>query len=362
VVWAILGGCKAFVGGVNPLLLRHLASFLGAFVLGLYLVPVMIQTSKKLRILDVPDGKIKNHKAPVPYMGGVAIYLSFIIVLALIFPLEAKLLWFVLGVTLLLFVGLIDDFKALAPLQKLGGQIIAVACFLKGGFALKSRFFAGYLNIAASSFWMLSVINAFNLVDVMDGLAATLAVVAAGAFLIIAVVTKQYMLSLFLTALLGGLCAFLWYNKPSAKIYLGDAGSLFVGGFIAATPLLIRWTEVLIFYDSLPSFAEGNVLLETGVSALVPVLLVGVPLLEVFSLIVIRKSKGLPFYSGSPHHFALYLQRKKWSVWRVLAFAASVAIILSAAALLFMFGYISFMVLLWSVGLLLLFWTLMIFW
>jgi len=342
------------------ILMRHIGAFFGALALGIYLVPVMIHAAQKLHIFDVPDGKIKNHSAPVPYLGGVAIYIAFIIVLALIFPLEAHLLWFVLGITLLLFIGLIDDFKVLTPLQKLGGQFIAVACFLKGGFALKSRFFGGYINIIASAFWMLSVINAFNLVDVMDGLAGVLALITASSFLIIAIVVKQYMLSLFLTTLLGALCAFLWYNRPSARIYLGDAGSLFVGGFIAATPLLIHWTEVLNWYHSLPLVASGSVLLETGVSALVPVLLVGVPLLEVVSLIVIRKWKGLPFYSGSPHHFALYLRRKGWSVYKVLLFAGAFAGILSSLALLFLFGVISFSSLSWVLGFFLVGWMITI--
>ena len=69
------------------------------------------------------------------------------------------------------------------------------------------------------------------------------------------------------------------------QIYLGDAGSLFVGGFIAATPLLIRWTEVLSLNKALPSFAGGSFLFETGMSALIPIMIVGIPSLEVFSLI-----------------------------------------------------------------------------
>lgn len=343
-------------------MLRHIAAFVSAFALGLYLVPVMIHAAKKLRMVDVPDGKIKKHRVPVPYLGGLAIYISFVIVLALIFPLGARLLWFVLGTTLLLFVGLIDDFNALSPLQKMGGQLVAVACFLKGGFALKSRFFTDYINIFASGFWMLSVINAFNLVDVMDGLATVLAIVAAGSFLIIAIFVKQYLLSLFLAMLLGSLFAFFVFNKPNAKIYLGDAGSMFVGGFLAATPLLIRWTEVLTTYRALPVFAQGNLFFETAFSALVPILVVGVPLLEVASLIVIRKWNGLPFYFGGPQHFSSYLRNKGWHEWWVLLFAGGAAIVLSLLALTFMFGMLSFVGLAWGLGLFLFGWVLLVFW
>ena len=93
---------------MTHVLVRHIAAFVGAFGLGLYLVPVMIVAAQKLQLYDMPDGKIKNHRAPVPFLGGLAIYVSFIIVLALIFPLETKLLWFLLGTTLLLFVGFVS--------------------------------------------------------------------------------------------------------------------------------------------------------------------------------------------------------------------------------------------------------------
>jgi len=331
---------------LHAMLAKHIFAFACSFFLGLYLVPVMIRAAKKLNLLDCPDGKIKNHKIPTPYLGGVAVYVSFIATLALVYPFAQQPLWFLLGTTLLLFVGLIDDFNVLTPLQKLGGQLFAVVCLLKGGFALKSRFFSDYINIAASAFWMLSVINAFNLVDVMDGLSSLLALVATASFIVMALLLKNYLLSLFLMPFFGALLAFFFYNKPPAKIYLGDAGSLFVGSFLAATPLLVHWTQELNTYRALPSFAQGNVFFETAISALVPILIIGVPLLEVTSLVVIRKYKKIPFYNGSPHHFASYLRRKGWSVVRVLAFAACCACFLSSLALLFMFGMISFLYLL----------------
>ena len=335
---------------------EHVVAFFGAIFLGLYFVPVMIRASKKLRLLDVPDGKIKNHKKPIPYLGGVAVYMSFITVLALIYPFGNRLVWFLIGTTLLLFVGLIDDFNVLTPLQKLLGQIFAVTCFLKGGFALKSCFFDGYINIFASGFWLLSVINAFNLVDVMDGLATVLGIVSAASFLVVAVILGHYQLSLLLVIFIGSLFAFLWYNKPSAKIYLGDAGSLFIGGFIAALPLLFRWTKILNDHSALPSFAKKHLFFETAVSAMVPILLVGVPLLEVFSLVVIRKYKKIPFYNGSPHHFALFLKRKGYKVTKILLFSVFSASFLSILGLFFLFGKISFPVVCAGIFSFLVFW------
>lgn len=343
------------------LILRHIIALFSAFFFGLYIVPVMIRAAKKLNMFDQPDGKIKKHKEPTPYFGGLAVYITFIFVLALVYPFGSQLLWFLLGTTLLLFVGLVDDFNALTPVQKIAGQIVATGCFLKGGYALKSRFFSDYINIAASGFWILSVINAFNLVDVMDGLCATLAIVSAISFFIIAIILQQYSISLLLIVLIGALLAFLFYNKPRAKIYLGDAGSLFVGGFIAAMPLLIHWTEVLNVYKALPAFASGSVFFETAVSALVPILLVGIPLLEITSLVVIRVFKGIPFYSGSPHHFASYLRNKNWSDKKVLLFATLSSSFLSSIALLFMFGKIFFLSLIFLSLIFLVSWLLLVF-
>jgi UDP-GlcNAc:undecaprenyl-phosphate GlcNAc-1-phosphate transferase len=350
---------------MEQVVLWHVIALLCSFFFGVCFVPIMIFTAKKLLLFDVPDGKIKQHKVPVPYLGGVAIFFAFIITLAIVYPLSVifngQLIWFLGGTTFLFLIGLVDDLHAFSPLQKFTGQIVAVLCFLKGGFALKSRFFSDAINVFASGFWMLSVINAFNLVDVMDGLSVTLALVSVGGFFVISLVLKQHLLSLLLTTLGGALVAFFLYNKRPAKIYLGDAGSLFIGGFIAALPLLIRWTEVLNFYKSLPSFAIGSIFWETAISALVPIFLVGVPLLEVTSLVVIRKYKGLPFYSGSPHHFASYLQRKWNSVTKTLFFSLISASFLAIVAILFMFGIISFQFVVGATFLFLAAWMLTVF-
>jgi UDP-GlcNAc:undecaprenyl-phosphate/decaprenyl-phosphate GlcNAc-1-phosphate transferase len=308
---------------VKAVVARHIFSFIFPFLVALYLFPLIIQAALKLDILDRPDGKIKKHEKAVPYLGGLAIYIPFIATLCIAYPFENHILWLVLGVTLLLFVGLIDDLKILKPAQKLFGQFIAVLCFLKGGFSLKTNFFSQFFNIITSTFWMLLVINAFNLVDVMDGLAASLALIAGFSFFIICLLLGQYAISILLLALLGPLLVFFLYNKPPAKIYLGDAGSLFVGGFLSAIPLLIPWSSL-----SFEAYYAG-------------VIILGVPLLEVLSLIVIRTSIGIPFYRGSPHHFAIYLRKRGWTTVKILIFSGIMSLFLSCVSILFLFNYIT---------------------
>jgi UDP-GlcNAc:undecaprenyl-phosphate GlcNAc-1-phosphate transferase len=311
--------------------IRHIFVLVFPFLLALYLLPLLIKTAFRFNILDKPDGKIKNHKKATPYLGGLALYVPFIAVLSIAYPFENKILWMLSGVTLLLFIGLIDDLKMLKPGQKFFGQLVAVLCFLKGGFSLKTIFFSDVLNVAISGFWMLLVINAFNLVDVMDGLSSILAICSSLGFFIIALLLQQYDISILILAFLAPLVAFFLYNKPPAKIYLGDAGSMFVGGFMAAIPLLFRWGTI-----SYHAYYTAAVIL-------------GIPLLEVACLIVIRTWLKIPFYKGSPHHFAIYLKHKHWSVPKVLTFSAIMSFVLFAVALGFLFGFINFLAL-WGCG------------
>jgi UDP-GlcNAc:undecaprenyl-phosphate GlcNAc-1-phosphate transferase len=295
-----------------------------SFLITFYLVPIMRSIAFKFGILDVPDGKVKMHKQSTPYLGGLAIYLGFITTLALVFPFANEMFLFMVGATLLLFVGLIDDLLIAQPYQKFGGQIIAALCFLKAGLFLKESFFIHHaLSIPLSFLWLLTVINAFNLVDIMDGLATTLAICATISFLLISLALQNYNAVLLLGSFLGALVAFWWYNKPSAQIYLGDAGSLFIGGFLAAFPFFIKWGG----HNQIGIFA--------------PAILLAVPLLEVVSLVIIRSYKGIPFYRPSPDHFALYLQNNGWSKWQILSYLSAISCILFIAAWLLVTNHIS---------------------
>ena len=319
---------------------KHVGTFFIAFAFAFYLVPILADTARKRGLIDEPDGKIKKQKRAVPYLGGVAVYLSFIISISLFSSCENNYFWLILGGTWLLFIGLIDDLNPLRPRQKFFGQILAMLCFLKGGLALKSNFFSFILNLAGSGFWILAVINAFNLVDVMDGLAVILAAIATAAFFILAVCLGNFSLSILLITFLGSLLGFFAYNKPPAKIYLGDAGSLLVGGFLATIPLLFPWSETLGRYSIIPDVVKGSYILQVLTISLIPILLVGIPLLEVSSLIIVRIYHGIPVYLGSPHHFSSYLQNKGWSKRKILCFTGVKAMVMSSCALLFLFGFI----------------------
>lgn len=309
---------------VNITWLQSALALLIAFLFSLYFVPMFCKIAYKLNFVDKPDGKLKKHKKPTPYLGGFAIYFSFLLTLALIFPFESKMLLFMVGSTLLFLVGLIDDLAALKAHQKFLGQVVAVICFLKAGFYLKEPFFlSNYWSIPVSFLWMIGIINSFNLVDVMDGLATLLAITATGSFLVLAFYFNLYPTSVLLSIFLGVLCGFFVYNRPPAKIYLGDAGSLFIGGFLATIPFLFPWG----LYNTHGYFT--------------PVVILGIPLLEVTSLVLIRLYKKIPIHLGSPDHFSLYLQRKGWSKNEILAYITFLSIVQLIASCLFVVNKIS---------------------
>ncbi|MGE0207029.1 MAG: glycosyltransferase family 4 protein [Candidatus Babeliales bacterium] len=313
---------------MDSVFMRLGISWFISFLLTFYLVPLCAALAKKLNILDMPDGRIKVHKEPVPYLGGVAVFMGFIASLAIVFPYDNKIGLFLIGTTLLLFVGIVDDLVRIKPYQKFFWQIIAAFGFLKSGLYLKETFFLNNIwTLPLSLLWILTIINAFNLVDVMDGLATTIALCVATMLLAMALITKQYNVALLLLCFLGSLSAFLYYNKPSAKIYLGDAGSLFIGGFLAAIPFLIQW-EVYNPYGFIT-----------------PLIIFLIPLLEVVTLVIVRTYKGIPFYYGSPDHFSIYLQQGGWSKKKILFFVLYLSLFLLLIAVLFMMNRITFLTL-----------------
>ena len=182
--------------------------------------------------------------------------------------------------------------------------MVATFCFLKAGLHLKENFFSYYPNIIISFFWILSVINALNLVDVMDGLAATLAICASFTFLIITIIFKIYSVAIMLAAFIGSMLGFFIFNKPDAKIYLGDAGSLFIGGILATIPFMIPWGSYNYY------------------GYLTPIIILLIPLLEVGTLILVRSYKRIPFYKGSPDHFCIYLQNNGFSKLEILIYVS----------------------------------------
>jgi UDP-GlcNAc:undecaprenyl-phosphate/decaprenyl-phosphate GlcNAc-1-phosphate transferase len=266
--------------------------FVLSLLLGLYFTPVARQAALRFGIVDHPDGNLKQHAAPVPYLGGLAVFLAYLIGLGMVLPFDHMLLGLLLAGTLTLLVGLIDDFGVLTPLAKLAGQGVAVFALLRSGAVIELVEVPQSLRWPLAALWLLGVANAFNLLDIMDGLAAGVGAIAAVALAIVAVANGQLSLAATALALAGALVGFAVFNFDPARIYLGDAGSMAVGITLGAIALAVRWSD------------------QSPAGFLAPLLIFAVPLADTAYVSVLRARAGRPFWYGSPDHFPLRLRRR----------------------------------------------------
>jgi UDP-GlcNAc:undecaprenyl-phosphate GlcNAc-1-phosphate transferase len=289
-------------------------AFVLAGVLSAWLTPRMRDAALRFGIVDRPDGRLKQHREPVPYLGGLAIYLAFLLALSVTFDFGEEILGLLLAGSIVVLLGLVDDLGQLGPWTKLGGELIAILVLIKSGIYIRLAFLPPEFAIPLTIVWLLAVTNAFNLIDIMDGLSAGTAAVAAVALFAVAEWNGRTMAATVLVALAGSCLGFLRYNLHPARIYMGDAGSLFLGLMLGALAMINAYTE------------------RNQVAALAPALILGVPLFDMLFVMYIRWRRGLPVMLGSPDHVALRLRKWRLSVRQTVTLSYVVTAVLGAAA------------------------------
>jgi UDP-GlcNAc:undecaprenyl-phosphate GlcNAc-1-phosphate transferase len=292
------------------------AAFILSFFFALCLTPLMRTAALQLGIVDRPDGKLKNQGESVPYLGGIAVYTAFLFTVGILSDFGQETLGLLLSGSIALMVGLIDDFGMLTPYQKLLGQTLAALVLVKSGTYIKLIVLPLWIAIPLTVLWILAVTNALNIIDILDGLASGIAVIAAMAIAFANVIANRGSVAFLCLVLAGAVAGFLRYNFYPAKIYLGDAGSLFIGFMLAALSMNAGYTRM-------------NML-----AVISPVLILGIPLFDLALVIWIRWRNGIPVTKGSPDHFALRLRRCKLSVRETAVTAYIVGAILAGTALL----------------------------
>jgi len=273
-------------------------SFILAIGLSLYLTPIVIEAAQKYDIVDRPDGKLKTHDRPTAYLGGLAVYLSFLFTLALTFDFSSDVLGILLAGSMLVMLGVIDDLRPLGPGLKLIGQAVAVLVLMRAGLYIKIAVLPPGIALVLTFFWLMATINAFNIIDIMDGLASGIACIASAVLFIVALINRETMMAILTVALCGALIGFLRYNKRPARIYLGDAGSMLLGLTLGALAMMGHYSE------------------RNHVGYFAPLLILGVPLFDTAYVMFLRWRKGLSVIQGSPDHFASRLRRATCSVRR----------------------------------------------
>jgi len=326
----------------------HIAMiFFLALGLGLYLTPLMAVAGRRFGLVAKPDGKLRLQKEPVPYMGGIAIYLSFLIALVFGFGFEKQVLGLLLGGTIIILVGLIDDFGVMTPWMKLFGQIVAVIAMLKSGIHLEVEIILDLepipefpiLSYLLSGLWLVILMNAFNFLDIEDGLSGGVAFFSGLGLLVVSLINQEPVISALTCALVGGILGFLFYNFQPAKIYMGDTGSLFLGIMLGALAMIGKYTE----HHSLGLFT--------------PALILGIALFEICFTSFARLVRGKPIMQGSQDHIAKRLEKLGLSVKKTVLLIYFLTIIFSGAGLLAMISSfrVALVILLVAFGFLLLF-------
>lgn len=323
----------------------------GSFAASLALVPAAVRLAWRIGAVD-RGGYRKMSKGAIPLLGGLAVGLPLLFVSLLsgiagflivgnwkwlwlnyrdwfdtLFDLasnRSECLTFAVGGAAILLLGLIDDAKGLRARHKLLGQV-AVAVFLCfSGFLLTAISIPFYgplefgvgVGALVTVLWVVGMINAFNLIDGIDGLAAGMGLIGAGALVVLSLIEQDFVLASAGLALTGALLAFLPFNFPPAKMFLGDTGSMFIGYALACIALL------------------GAQKTETAVIVLAPMLALSFPVFETLVSILRRYLRGVPVFAGDNFHTHHRLLRKGYSEPRVVLTLYLVGVILAVAAVL----------------------------
>jgi len=270
-----------------------------AFTSAVLLAPVVRLVAVRTGAMDLPDGGRKRHPKATPRLGGLVIAgaifaasAAYLImaprVTDLIFTSPQGIAGFVAGLVIILGVGVWDDVRGVRPRTKLAFQTLAVVICFAAGYRVEFPFIRGgdywLLSLPVTWFWLVACINAMNLVYGMDGLASGVAFFAGSVIFVLAAVYAKYPVALLSAAMLGSVVGFLMYNFHPAVMFLGDSGSLLLGYLIA----------IFAITASLKSHAT--------VALLIPILALGLPIMDTLLAILRRWSRRLPVSRADREH------------------------------------------------------------
>lgn len=284
--------------------------------------------------VSVPDLDRCVHAAPLPRLGGVAVYLSFFAASLFLFLIGRfgyhsglgfslrPTLPIVLGSFVILLLGTWDNVRGLGPYAKIAVECVAGLILFFGGFRFVhfavlfgSRDLPWYVDLAFTLFWVLGITNAFNLIDGIDGLAAGSALFSTVAVFVVALVSHASLASFLTIALSGAILGFLHYNLNPATIFLGDSGSLFIGFMLSALAL------------------QSAQKAPTMLAVAIPVVSFGLPILETILSVVRRWISGRPVFSADEEHIHHKLLARGFSQRKVVVILYAVSAIFGLVSL-----------------------------
>jgi UDP-GlcNAc:undecaprenyl-phosphate GlcNAc-1-phosphate transferase len=297
--------------------------------LSFLLTPLVRIAALRFGWMDEPSSAVKTHKVSTPSLGGVAIFASYAATLLLLrfftsFPTGTlrSLRGLMVGGALVFFMGVVDDLKkprggqGLHFKPKFAVQCLAALCLLY--FDIRIDFVKpDYLAVGLTMLWVVGITNAFNIIDIMDGLSSSQAMVAALAFLMISLPSEALYVNFASAALAGAALGFIpWNLSGKRKIFMGDSGAMTLGFLLAGVSLGTR-------------YSDSN---DIGVFA--PLLILFVPMYDTLFVMYLRLRKGRSPFLGSKDHFALRLEHLGYSRGRIVMVSAAVSALLGFLAFL----------------------------
>jgi UDP-GlcNAc:undecaprenyl-phosphate GlcNAc-1-phosphate transferase len=302
--------------------INYLWGIMVAYLAVTTLVPYVIKFAYKIGAVDVPCER-KVHCVPVPRIGGLAIFLGYILSLLMFLPSSELRTGIILASSFIVLLGIIDDLYNISPKQKLLGQFIAAFVLVfygvKIGFLTNpfgGTFYLGVFSIPFTIFWIVGVTNAVNLIDGLDGLAAGTSAISAVVLAIVAFTQGIDNVGFIALLLAASSAGFLWYNFNPAKIFMGDTGSMLLGLNLAVISVMSVTKSIAVL------------------SIFVPIIILGVPLFDTLFAIIRRYQNNQPIFKADKEHLHHCLLNKGLSHKNTVLLIYLINIILGVSAIL----------------------------
>ena len=284
----------------TQLLVNVMLALLVALVVSFLMTPVVKTFAYKVGAIDVPKDNRRMHKVPIPRLGGLAIFIGFMVSILLFVDIRSdpQMQGILLGAVIIVVLGVVDDIMALPAMLKFVVQIAAALIPVMHGVRIQAisnpnlfsdslYWVLGGLSVPITVLWIVGITNSVNLIDGLDGLANGVSAISATTMLVIAILVSEGQVSLVMAALVGACVGFMPYNMNPAKMFMGDTGATFLG-FILATMSI----QGLFKFYAVISFA-------------VPFLILGLPLFDTAFAFIRRIAHGQsPMHAdrGHIHH------------------------------------------------------------
>jgi len=304
---------------------NYFIAFFSALIISFILTPLARKLAFKVGALDIPKDARKIHKKPMPYFGGLAIYVAIISCMFVYMPHNEANISIMIGATIIVLTGIVDDMYGMPAKIKLIMQIIAASIAIMGG--VKIHFITNPLSATGMSllrdltipitlFWIVGITNTINLIDGLDGLASGVASIAAATLLLTAALKGYDFIVMQCAIIVGASLGFLPFNFNPAKIFMGDTGSLLLGYMLAVTSIL------------------GMVKSVAAVALVVPVFALGVPIFDTTFAIIRRYINKKPIMEADKDHLHHKLMRKGLNQRQTVLIMYFISMMLGLAAII----------------------------